>query len=91
MLGRRRTWDVKRRGRQWVVKRVDARCADSIHDDRDDAIRRAAEICQRTGGTLRVKGQSGRVEDQITFTDEAAQRRPGQPSWPDRSSTAPPS
>jgi hypothetical protein len=62
-----RTWDVKRRGRQWIVKRIDGQAADSIHDDRDDAIQRAAEICRRTGGTLRIKAQSGRVEAEITF------------------------
>jgi tRNA A37 N6-isopentenylltransferase MiaA len=63
----RRTWDVKRRGRQWVVKRLDGQAADSIHDDHDDAIRRAAEICRRTGGTLRSKAQTGRVEAEIVF------------------------
>jgi hypothetical protein len=63
----RRTWDVKRRGRQWIVKRLDGQAADSIHDDRDAAIRRAAGICRRTGGTLRIKAQSGRVEAEIIF------------------------
>jgi hypothetical protein len=74
--GRRRTWDVKRRGRQWIVKRIDAQAADSIHDDRNDAIRRATEICRRAGGTLRVKGQNGRVEEERSFDVFAGTVRP---------------
>jgi hypothetical protein len=63
----RLTWYVKRRGPRWVVIRGDGLHAESLHDHREDAIARAAEICQRVGGTLRIKGQDGRVQEEIAF------------------------
>jgi hypothetical protein len=71
VLSARLTWEVKRRGHRWIVKRLDAHAADSVHDDRDAAIQRAAQICRRTGGTLRIKGQSGRIEHQVTYARPA--------------------
>jgi hypothetical protein len=76
----RLTWYVKRRGPRWVVIRGDGLHAESLHDRREDAIARASEICQRVGGTLRIKGQDSRVEEEIAFdAPNATATPPGTP------------
>ena len=69
-LSWRNTWIVKRRGRRWVVQRQDARAADSLHDHREDAVARGLEISRNAGGRLRVKDQTGRVEQEFSFDDK---------------------
>jgi hypothetical protein len=64
---RRKTWLVKRRGRGWAVQRIDAVAASSMHDAREDAIARGIELTQRASGTLKVKDDRGRVEQEFSF------------------------
>jgi hypothetical protein len=66
------TWYVKRRARGWCVQRQDARSADSLHEDRTDAIARAIEIARRARGRVRVKDSAGRVQEELDFSAEVA-------------------
>jgi hypothetical protein len=75
MSTRRKTWFVTRRGRGWVVQRQDATAADSLHEHRDDAIARGIDLSRRARGTLRVKDERGRIEEEFTFSGARAPRR----------------
>jgi hypothetical protein len=67
---RERTWFVEPRGRRWSVRRQDAIYAESLHDDKQDAIARGIDLGRRAGGRCRVKAMNGRVEDEYVFSDE---------------------
>jgi Uncharacterized protein conserved in bacteria (DUF2188) len=67
---------VKQRGRKWIVQRVDAFNADSLHDRKEDAIARGREIAERHRGRLRIKGHDGRVEAEHDFSDAPSRRAP---------------
>jgi hypothetical protein len=67
---RTRTWFVEPRGRRWSVRREDGLSADSLHDDKADAIARAIDLGRRAGGRCRVKALNGRIEEEHVFTDE---------------------
>jgi hypothetical protein len=66
----RRTWYVKQRGSRWAVQRQGASHADSLHEDKEDAIARGLELGRRNHGRLRIKGRDGRVVEEHTFTSE---------------------
>jgi hypothetical protein len=67
---RKRTWFVEPRGRRWSVRRADAIYADSVHDDKGDAIARGIDLGRRAGGRCRVKARDGRIEDEHVFCDD---------------------
>jgi hypothetical protein len=52
------------------VRRQDAIYAESLHDDKQDAIARGIDLGRRAGGRCRVKAMNGRVEDEYVFSDE---------------------
>jgi hypothetical protein len=70
-----RTWYVLARGRRWAVRRERALTADSIHDRKEDAVARGLELATRASGRLRIKGLSGRLEEERVFTDEGRSSR----------------
>jgi hypothetical protein len=67
----RRTWYVEPRGARWSVIRQDALAADSLHDNKDDAIARGLELSQRHRGRLRVRGKDGRIELECEYALES--------------------
>ncbi len=68
---RTRTWFVEPRGRRWSVRRQDAIHADSVHDQKEDAIARGIDLGRRAQGRCRVKARDGRVESEHDFCDDA--------------------
>jgi hypothetical protein len=67
---RRRTWLVKQRGQRWCVQRQDGTHADSLHERKEDAIARGADLGARAHGRLIVKDQSGRVVDERVYFED---------------------
>jgi hypothetical protein len=67
-MAKRMTWTVEPRddGR-WAVQRDGSKRADSVHDDKQAAVARGAELGRRHRGQLRVKGEDGRIQDERTY------------------------
>ncbi|HEV8700961.1 MAG TPA: DUF2188 domain-containing protein [Candidatus Polarisedimenticolia bacterium] len=58
---------VVRRGADWVVKKPHAERVSSIHDTQRDAIDRAREIAERTGGEVVIHNQHGKIRDKDSY------------------------
>ena len=67
-MAKRMTWTVEPRpdGR-WAVQRDGSRRATSVHDGKDAAVERGAELGRRHNGQLRIKGADGRIQDERTY------------------------
>jgi hypothetical protein len=64
----RQIWDVEPRGSDgWAVQREGTDRADSLHQTKDDAISRGADLARQAHGQLRIKGQDGRIQDERTY------------------------
>ena len=90
---RRRTWYVRARGRRWAVQREDAMSADSLHDSRDAAIRRAsgAELPRSRAAAREGPRWAPRVRAKLRRFESCARMTPAadEAIWSFRCQSAP--
>jgi hypothetical protein len=69
-MSAREVWDVEPREGGWAVQREETDRADSLHDDKDDAMDRGVDVAKAAKGQLRVKGGDGQIQTEHTYTHD---------------------
>jgi hypothetical protein len=68
-MATRKVWGVEPRDDgKWAVQREGAQRAGSVHERKDEAVSRAADLGARHKGQVRVKGKDGQIQDERTYT-----------------------
>ena len=64
----RKVYHVTPKGDDWRVKREDAGRADSVHENKSDAIARAKELAKDAAlGQVKVHDQRGKIQTEYTY------------------------
>ena len=64
----RKSYHVTPSGKGWCVRRAGAARADSIHDNKPDAITRAKDLAQRGAlGQVKVHRRDGEIQTENTY------------------------